>query len=112
MAWMAATRSRRVKAPSLARCSSLDEAFCLDSESPWAGPSWEAMVLLLVFLHGGMSEDSGLIPNRVVNLCRGFFLPEAINGLGCRKEQMNEVIPSVSKFKDQAPKCFETTEKP
>ncbi|CAL9011986.1 unnamed protein product [Prunus brigantina] len=51
-------------------------AFCLDSD-----PSWEAMVLLLVFFLGGIGEDSSLIPSKVSNICRGFFIPAAIDEL-------------------------------
>ncbi|CAL9028623.1 unnamed protein product [Prunus brigantina] len=52
----------RVKAPSLACSCPLEEAFCLDSESPWSGPSWEAMVLLLVFFLRGISKMAACSP--------------------------------------------------
>ncbi|CAL8169057.1 unnamed protein product [Prunus armeniaca] len=90
---MAATRSVRVRVPSLARSSSLDEACYLDFESPWLGPAWEVMLLLLVFFLGGIDEDNGLIPGRVANLCRGPFLLAAKMGRAAVKSRLTKLSP-------------------
>ncbi|CAL2260760.1 unnamed protein product [Prunus armeniaca] len=49
------------------------EPFCLNAESMWSGSSWEAIVLLMVFLLGGIDENNDLIPNIVAYLCTRFF---------------------------------------
>ncbi|CAL8994915.1 unnamed protein product [Prunus brigantina] len=76
-------RSVRVKAPSSACSCPLEEAFCLDSESPWSDPSWEAMVLLLVFFLGGISKMAACSPAEspiyllLSPILMNFFLQEA-----------------------------------